>query len=102
MPVAAHRLDRHARRRPGQGRHIGVARAKDFPMLAATLPPSRAVLPAVAASRAPARSGAVTRPKPGRYRVIELFTLPSTDSRLVCQELPSGLAASRSHHTRMR
>ncbi len=72
----------------------GTSRAKDFPMLAATLPPSRAVLPAVAASRAPARSGAVTRPKPGRYRVIELFTLPSTDSRLVCQELPSGLAAS--------
>ena len=55
----------------------GVARANDLPMLAATLPPSRAVLAAVPvmtalavtvirALAAAARNGAVNRPKPGR------------------------------------
>ncbi len=66
----------------------GAARANDLPMLAATLPPSRAVpavvptatAPTVTAMRDPAaaaRNGAVTRPKPGRpRRVIILFTIP--------------------------
>ena len=70
---------------------FGAARANDLPMLAATLPPDRAVLAAppattavaVTARRVPAavaRNGAASRPKPGRpRRVINVFTLSSTD-----------------------
>ncbi len=59
----------------------GAARDNDLPMLAATLPPSKAVPatvpaanePTVTAIRAPsvaARNGAASRPKPGTPRAV--------------------------------
>ncbi|EUA04988.1 hypothetical protein I547_1080 [Mycobacterium kansasii 824] len=83
---ATHRLDRNPAAARVNAGISGAARDNDLPMLAATSPPSRTVptaapataVPAATVLRVPAkaaRSGAATRPKPGRRPgPISLFT----------------------------